>query len=609
MLKNKKILKIVTITIPCSIALLPNAILTSCSTISQYFIPVWSKSPFNNNVVINDPFLQYARNKNNIAINETNIVKFMPNSYIYKSAFDNKFNPTISRMVGYTGFNNYQWDSNGDANHPWVINESDLINKKWLDYNDKKLTYSDNTASIGNLSSYENLFNSIAINAVNSVSSNLITTLNYMLNNQNKIIGLKNNDEINKRLSIMYTNNENGFIHSSNEDNLDLYRYSYSAANLISDGKSAYKFGPYSIDWDILNCGINTNNELIDCSFIPLNTVYDLREKSFSIGNEYNKNKSYIIPTNESFVGKYTYNENNKKFDWSASENMSPYCVYTFNNDERTDVISIANVPTLIHLNNVTNAFYNPLKNTSSLFFSDWLSKPDEIDKINKAIKKTNHWSTFKDKTNSEPKIEHLSYQQVTGDDSSRNNTQPNYDDWCDTEDTETKNKFDPTILQWINNNQIHFGDFIALANYSLLNIEFSFKNDGNQILYFKTKIPYFSGFSAVFPAYFAFFADSYKQTNVYKKGKEDITTAFSRYVFDFSESSKLYKRFSNLILDLAKYDAFPAKEKQMYATTYDAFKNDKYFIYKWMYLNDPTFFNNGSNLTINSHDILKPIQ
>ena len=63
------------------------------------------------------------------------------------------------------------------------------------------------------------------------------------------------------------------------------------------------------------------------------------------------------------------------------------------------------------------------------------------------------------------------------------------------------------------------------------------------------------------------------------------------------------------MILDLTKYDAFPAKEKQMYATTYDAFKNDKYFIYKWMYLNDPTFFNNGSNLTINSHDILKPIQ
>jgi hypothetical protein len=52
---------------------------------------------------------------------------------------------------------------------------------------------------------------------------------------------------------------------------------------------------------------------------------------------------------------------------------MSPYCIYSYGKDDTkheadpTGVIGIAPIPTLIHINKVTSAFYNPINKSNSI--------------------------------------------------------------------------------------------------------------------------------------------------------------------------------------------------------------------------------------------------
>jgi hypothetical protein len=114
---NKKIRKIiVSSSLLIGVIVIPSITLTSCSTVSQYYLPVVvnsnpldrgfknSGSKFN----LIDPYLNHARDMNNkpIAPNDTDVYNYLPTNYLYTSAYNNSFVTTLSGLYSYNGYSN-----------------------------------------------------------------------------------------------------------------------------------------------------------------------------------------------------------------------------------------------------------------------------------------------------------------------------------------------------------------------------------------------------------------------------------------------------------------------------------------------------------------------
>ena len=114
---------------------------------------------------------------------------------------------------------------------------------------DKKLTFVNND---NKLNSYQNLVCYVASNAVNTVSFNFLTMVNYMNNFVNKIISQPIDNKVNELLDNVFTHSyaNAGFNHGnrSSEDNYNFFQFCYDTANLMSTGDSQYKFGPYRVN-------------------------------------------------------------------------------------------------------------------------------------------------------------------------------------------------------------------------------------------------------------------------------------------------------------------------------------------------------------------------
>jgi len=124
---NRKIL--VTSSLLIGATIFPSLTLTSCSTISQYYLPVLTKgtnddpsiniSPFENgfknsskNFNLIDPYLSNARDKDGFKLSEdlANIKNYLPNRFLYTSAFDNSFKLGISKFYSYNGYSSFNID-------------------------------------------------------------------------------------------------------------------------------------------------------------------------------------------------------------------------------------------------------------------------------------------------------------------------------------------------------------------------------------------------------------------------------------------------------------------------------------------------------------------
>jgi hypothetical protein len=114
---NKKIRKIiVSSSLLIGVIVIPSITLTSCSTISQYYLPVVVNSnPLHGGFVnsgsefnLIDPYLDYARDMNNkpIAPDDTDVANYLPTNYLYTSAYNNSFVTTLSGLYSYNGYSN-----------------------------------------------------------------------------------------------------------------------------------------------------------------------------------------------------------------------------------------------------------------------------------------------------------------------------------------------------------------------------------------------------------------------------------------------------------------------------------------------------------------------
>ena len=607
--------------------IIPSVTLTSCSTISQYYLPVVTnlnplQGGFSNSgaeFVLNDPYLSHARDKDNNPFGPvyTNAANYLPTNFLYTSSYDNSFATSISGFYSYNGYSTNTWsykDDEGTTYHdiPYKSNLGTIRDERWLSSADTKMNFA---SSGGEIASYMNLLNYTSSTAVNSVTFNLLTTLNYMNNFQNKIIAAVDDEKINNTLDNIYTHSYSSFNHGTGSDknNLDFYHFCYDNANLLSNGDSQYKFGPYDVNWEQSYSGVDTGLNIDESHknntpFINLEDVIDLTQdgtgyNKFDVNNESNKSLSYLIPTNTSFTGTYKWSVDDKDYVWTPDENMSPYCIYSYKKDDEkhesdpTGVIGIAPIPTLIHLNSVKSAFYNPTNNSNSINVYDWLTPKNKIDDINSIIKTTKAWDNMKKHTgNVQPAIDTVSYTQNFVANDSR--VGYNYEGWLGNT-AFTDKDFDPTIWNWISQTDttdkmmIQPGDYIALAQYNLTSVIFTYKDTTGADVKFKAQIPYFAGFSAVIPAYLVFDIDYYSPI-------DNVITESKRVkILDFSSTSKMYKAWSNIISTLTSND-YPSINTDTFETTHDAFLNDPYMIFRWMYggfsesPNNISFVNSG---------------
>lgn len=626
---NKKLKKIVISSgLLIGVIVIPSITLTSCSTISQYHLPVVvNLNPLQGGFAnsgtefkLIDPYLNHARDKDNnpIAPDNTNIANYLPTNYLYTSAYNNSFETTLSATYSYNGYTTNTWNYKNDQgttfhNNPYQVDLGTIRDKRWLNSADVKLNFNDMSNRI---SSYMNLVNYSASTAVNNVTFNLLTMLNYMNNFQNKIISATDDETINNTLNNVYTHSYNSFDHSSGSDikNLDFYHFCYDNANLISYGDSQYKFGPYDVDWTQTYSGVDTalgidqiyaNNT----PFISLNNVIDLTQdgtgyNKFDADNDSNKSLSYLIPTNTAFTGTYKWNVDDNDYDWTPAPQMSPYCIYSYGKDDEkheadpTGVVGIAPIPTLIHMNSVKSAFYNPINKSNSINVYDWLTPKNKINEINSIIKNTQAWDNMKKHTgNVQPAIDSVSYTQIFTKNSGER-VGYNYTGWLDNASFIQKD-IDPTVWSWVNHTgsgdkmMIQPGDFIALAQYNLANVVFTYKDTSGADAKFKAQIPYFAGYSAVFPAYLVFDSSYYSPIDSVIAENKQIK------ILDFSDGSKLYKAWSKIITTLTSND-YPKIDTTAFNSTYEAFLNDPYMIFRWMYggfnetSNNISFVNSG---------------
>lgn len=606
--------KLVVSTLLIGTIIVPILTLTSCSTISQYCPPITTgndinpfKKGFDNSgsdLNLLDPYLEHARDKNNNAV-DSSIQNYLPSRYLYTSAYDNSFKLTINKLYSFSGYSTCEINNAKNfPNNPYQIDINTYNDKHWMPSDDKKLTFVNKD---NKLNSYQNLINYVASNAVNTVSFNFLTMINYMNNFVNKIISQPEDNQVNELLDNVFTHSYagGGFNHGnkSSEDNYNFFQFCYDAANLISTGDSQYKFGPHHVNWDQEYSGIDTGltiatNNQNNTPFIKLD-VQDLRndtEHPFNINDERNASLPYFIPTNTAFTGTYTYDSEHKKYIWHATSEMSPYCIYSYANDDKkhehdpADVVGIANIPTIIHLSNVDNGYYNPTNTSNSMNINDWLIPSTKINDINKSITDTKQWRNFTKHVDNHTGIDTVSFTQNF---IPRDNTQ--HIDYADWKAPEFDNKnVDPTIKNWCDNQIIQPGDFIALTQYSLMDITFKYYDTGGNEVNYRTKMPYFSGFGALIPAYFVFNTNYYSPIDKIKENDQHM-------ILNFAEDSNLYKDWSNIIKALTS-TKLPTIDKTEYNTSYEAFAKDPYMIFRWMF---GGYKDTGSTIAYNNSQIV----
>lgn len=606
-IKNKLFISVMLI----GTTIVPILTLTSCSTISQYCPPITTgdeTNPFingfnhsGNDFSLLDPYLQHARDKSGASI-DPSIKNYLPSKYLYTSAYDNSFKLTINKFYSFNGYSNFQIeDAKNHQEVPYQIDINTYNDKHWIPYDDKKINFVDKNNKIN---SYQNLIYYVVSNAVNTISFNFLTMVNYMNNFVNKIISQPNDSQLNELLDNVFTHSYAKFNHGnkSSVDNYNFFQFYYDTANLMSTGDSQYKFGPYRVNWNQEYSGIDTGltiaeNNINNTPFIKLD-VQDLRSDAdhpFDINNEHNASLPYFIPTNTAFTGTYTYDTEKKKYIWHPTSEMSKYCIYSYADDDKkhehdpTDVVGIANIPTIIHLSDVVNGYYNPTINSNSMNINDWLIPSTKINDINKAITASKQWRNFANHVNGHTGIDTVSFTQkfVT-----RNDTQQiDYTDWKAPE-FDSKN-IDPTIKKWCDNKLIQPGDYIGLAQYNLMDITFKYYDTkGNEVNY-RAKMPYFSGFGALIPAYLVFNTDYYSPIDKIKENDNHM-------ILNFAQDSNLYKDWSNIVKTLTSTD-LPKIDTTKYNTTYEAFTKDPYMIFRWMFggYSNKIKFNNSQ--TVNS--------
>lgn len=605
--KNHKSLKAYWTLLSLPILILPAFTLTSCSTISQYIMPINTTNHYANaNALQDDYYLKHGKIEDNGIQKDITNTKFnLANDYIVTNAFNNSFTPSITGSYAYINSLKMKYVYSSDNNYYWGYKQADFDNKQWL--TNSSLSISDKNNELTSLS---NLMNYLNNSAVNKISYNFVNLFNLLNNYEARLVSTINGNSYldgYKRLGVMIGNNANltnnnyapeafnlGSYDKTNDVRNNYFSYLYSQVNVLSQNNTKYKFGPYQVNWN----ESAVNNELYNGSSIASSDkIYPMMglnsEKSIFDRSKYvpeNENQPAAYYTNDLFSGTYIYSQENKNFDWTHGT-LSKYVHIATTKDSQgnvkeTGIDSIYDMPVLINLPNnaIQYGFYNPSNNhNNSIFINDWKFNNNELDNIHSTINYTNAWSSIYDHKlpNGAQPLKSTEFSTSTA----YNGNFETKDKITSTSASEWTNGNDikePTISKWINDGIINYSSFIALAKYQMLtytkDIKLKDKTQGdNGVLHVKYEVPIFAGYEdVVIPSYLAFDKDNYSIQN---EGKTDEIWFF--------DVSKLQNKITAISTTLNSNE-LPNRTSTWYKNAYDNYKNNKYFLYMWLYaLND----------------------
>ena len=617
-MKLKKKTKTILVLSSAAVLTLPALTLTSCSNISQYCIPVVTDgNPYtiNRNTGIVDPYRSIVNDKYwgyyDTAKTGEGVEAYkipndkiqMPTGYLYTSKYNSNFTQTISGMFGYCNYNNPEWKKDGPVSK---LNEAYKFSRKadddwaWRGISDKNLQY----ISGGALSSYQNLNISNAITSVNTVTSTLLTEFNYMNGYLDNVIGQKKEEDINKALLYLFTGqttDTSRFDFGGEEGKKAFYEYCLDNANLLSTGSSKFKFGPYNVGWSFKDgSGLETVGESTN-PFLRLE-MKDLSkgEYGFATPGTYtpsDPSQPYAFPVNDTFTGSYTWKPDsgtkNPSYTYTPGKSgeklTNPYVRYTYKDGKIDDFSSIVSIPMLISPKHIQSAYYNPSKNKKNVIQpAEWLTPNSDLESLKSKLNKEKSWKDVKKNVNlPDLTVTTLTYDQKPS--YELNNleyaseiTQTPYTSWMSTDVKKAYDdkKMDPRIYKWMTNGSIKFGDWVALANYGTFVVNFQYKyKEGSteKTQCIKALLPYFTGFSAIFPAYMLFTnADCYKEINKDANEGEGKGNYYVEYVGSGIEDD--VKDLIKALTDTKMPDY------KTYGTSSEMLKNNKYMLYIWTF-------------------------
>ena len=308
------------------------------------------------------------------------------------------------------------------------------------------------------------------------------------------------------------------------------------------------------------------------------------------------KTQSYKFPLNINFTGSYLWDgKDTKNPEYKYTVGTNPYLKYTYDKDKKSsDFGSIVNIPMLVSPKHVQSAYYDPSKNLQDAIQpAEWLTKNTEtnLKDLNKAINDEGLWTDVRNNVNlPDLKVTTLTYDQNSSyaandlEYANTANVDNIYSSWMSDEvkTAYNENKMDPRVHSWIENGQINFGDWVALANYATFVVNFQYKykeGDVEKTQCIKALLPYFSGFSNVFPAYMLFTnADCYKEIN---KDALDESQGKGKYYIEYVGSG-IETDVKNTTSTLT--DHILPDTTKTYSTTAEMFKNNKYMPYIWTF-------------------------
>ncbi len=450
----------------------------------------------------------------------------------------------------------------------------------------------------------------------NRVSYELINLFRLLNDVQKNIIGHinKDNNDGYKKLGTIIGNNENltnGNTKapvSFNFDGENTWRKQYMTtlyANSVPFSHNEYKFGPYAIDWSLGLKNVSSEDLKNISPYVSIenndnNLVF--QKDSIDIDKDHQ-----IYYTNTSYTGQYNWDNDNTKFVLNLDNTKSNnYINYQFGkdgkSDEPTDVLSIANVPVLLSLNNIYNGFYNPSQNNTSYHAADWIYKKDKLKDINDQITASGTWNSVTNNNlihldQGEKYLDSNIITQQTVSDKVSLTDAKKHIDWSNSlagfaskgsDDIATIKK-EPRVSYYIEHNLIQPGTFIGLANISLATLNAKVKHNGGEEQTVTYKIPYFAGYSAVFPSYMLFDANNYATINKDKTGYEHTVLDYDKIV-EKNKKMNLKKLMDDLDSRNINFDDIKPINA---ASEYDNWTQNKFFIFEWLFgWNDVNMFN-----------------
>lgn len=532
MKRDKKIKTIGLLSLACALVL-PMVTLTSCSGITQYYLPVLIGGKDNG------PFRNFTSSKdeNGFEIND-----YIPDTYDYFLS-PKSSTQTTSMAYGYVTPRSHELNDDEEQlpKLPSVPNPAQetidnwkgrLYESQWMDTTDQRLsnvsftndTKNDDGKKTESISYFDarNYNINRAVTSVNTISNAISTFFDYMLYYQlHGVNQYMSNIESNKSLlDSIY----GGLINLDVPQKQTQYlEYFMDLSNLIATNDCKIKFSQSGLNFNLMNSLFkDSTHSYNSMSYLTCNgdgsqvatTTYDdgkAQPTTYDDGTEMLQMKDDNTPSNP-----YAITTNIDKDDDSKGKYVSGFNA----------------IPFIFNVDDLNFDFYNSDMSNSDFLPNDWII--NDKDSVDSAVAKAQGWNKFWDITHKQDQkqLTKLNWKVSI----QNNNKSLSWSQYLDNE---------PSLK--LNKDKLSDSSFICLATYNVANISDTTYDSNEKITKIEqTRFPVFNEITKIYPAWFL------KDDSAFKKANPDDPD--SGNTIYFLDQTYLDKKMNSLVEYLTQH-------------------------------------------------------